>query len=142
MKKGLMTLSVMLAFVLVLTGCGGSSKKLTCKLDDEDSGNPEITVTFNKDKATKLETKMTMEASSEEEAQSGKAALDAILSTQYTGTGVSYNSKVSGKSVVITVTMDVEKMDDAAKENFGVEDATTTYEDAKKYFEAEGYTCK
>ena len=124
MKKGLL-ISAVLSVTLLLTGCGSKASKLVCTMKQEQMGmQMETTATTyfdSKGKATKVEMDMVVDAKTETAA---KAALSAMKSSYD-------NVKQDGSKVIIKETIKPEGSD-----------KDVTLKEAKKQFNAQGFTCK
>ncbi len=141
MKKSLLTLSVLLVSVFTLSGCG-NTKTLKCT-KSEDGALETIKITFEKDKATKIDNTLEQTFETDEEVQSSKQVSDALLgSTMNSYEGVSYESKIDGKKLSINMVIEVDKLNDESAEALGYNDETTTYDETKKHYTDEGYTCE
>ena len=140
MKKYLMTLSVLLVALVVVTGCGDSGKKLSCKGKEGDA-DTEAIVTFKDEKVSAITIKSSSEASYKEEANAAKTLLDTTYGPQFEKVeGVSYKAEVKDKRVTMILDIDISKTSDDIKESFAT--SSTTYDDIKKEYEGKGYTCK
>lgn len=138
MKKYLV---VLVALLLVVTGCG--AKKLTCTMT-EDGQTMEAVMEFDKnDEVTSIEMNMTMpfeEELSKEEQETYSSYMQ-VLCSMYDYEGVDCNVNTSSKAVDVVIKMDLEKMSDEDRNNVtGTEG--TTYDEIKADLEESGYTCK
>ncbi len=137
MKKYFVILVVTLLFV---TGCG--DKKLVCTASEVDE-TVEATFKFKNDEVSTATFKMTFKTDSKEEAEEGKKDLDIVMGSTYSKMdGVTYDSKLKGKNVLVTVTMDFSNLDEETKEEFLAQ--ARTYEEIKSNLEksGNGYSCK
>ncbi len=140
MKKVLMS-GTLLVCMVMLSGCG--SKTLTCTDEVTSDGmgttTTKVELTFKKDKISKAKTSATMvvEDAYKSYISFMKSSLESTLENQ---NGVTYK-----------VTVNDNKLDAVAEYNISKLDSDTTisganqslsYDDAKKYFEDSGYTCK
>lgn len=140
MKKVLMS-GTLLVCMVMLSGCG--SKTLTCTDEVTSDGmgttTTKVELTFKKDKISKAKTSATMvvEDAYKSYISFMKSSLESTLENQ---NGVTYK-----------VTVNDNKLDAVAEYNISKLDSYTTisganqslsYDDAKKYFEDSGYTCK
>lgn len=108
MKK-IAGLVVALVAVFTITGCGSSTKyDFTCtgKVDGQEAT---IKGLVKNDKVTKVIMEETIEAPSAEEAKQS-AELSKAMGAMFSSMGVTLDTKVSGKKVTMTMTMDVEKV--------------------------------
>ncbi len=133
MKKGLLVLSSLAALV-VMTGCGG--KKLTCTMDNNSLG---------------LETKSTVEVKFKKDVvDSMKVAMDITIPDEYKDQKdeLIEEFKKSEENVKVTETKNGIKVEADSSSNsdffddLDFDDKEVSYDDAKKAFEAQGYTCK
>ena len=138
MKKQITILSMLLVCVLLVTGCG-KGKTLKCKMTSAEFGDVELSTKFDKDKSVSQKMTMTVDAQTEAQAQSTKTVLDTMLEAQYNQPNIKYESKVNGSKVVVTVEFDAKDLTDEERED---QNLTGTYEDLKKAFEDQGYTCE
>ena len=124
MKKGLL-MSALLGVTLLLTGCGGKSSKLVCTMKQTQMGmemNSTATTYFDsKGKATKVDMEMVVDAKTETAA---KAAMSAMKSSYD-------NIKQDGSKLIINETIKPTGSD-----------KDVTLKEAKKQFNAQGFTCK
>lgn len=136
MKKKIVMMSCLFMALLVLTGCG--SKKLVCTSTEKGSSIKAVTE-FKDNKAFTTTVETTEEAASEEEAKQLKETYEAMLGLM-TNESVTMEVKVDGKKVTLIATLNIEKMtDEDRQEEFN---GDITYDGMKKYYEADGYTCK
>lgn len=139
MKKYLL---VLVAMLLVVTGCG--SKTLTCTLE-EDGQKATSVVKFDKnDVATSATQSMTLEfeeGTSEEDKENSKAYMDLLCSVM-DYEGVECSTEIKSNALEVKITMDFEKMSAEDKESAGYTEEESTYDAVKKELEEQGYTCK
>ncbi len=146
MKK---CLGVALAVIMVgtLTGCG-SSKTLKCSQTlsetDDMTMKQDLKFTFNKDEVSVMSAVQTIEVS--DDYKSYLSELEDGLKDemeQYEDVaGYSYDLKTKGNTVTFTLTADLAKMDEEAKEDLSLDETGVSYDDIKKAYEEQGYTCK
>ena len=137
MKKYLMTLSVLVAVLLMTTGCG--EKKLVCTAEKEGIKG-EATTTFKSGKATVTTVKLILEANSEEEAKQAKEEYEAFAQLNM-ASYVESDVKLDGKKITVTTTLKLSEMtDEQIKDELDGNDITE--DGMKKYYEAESFTCK
>ena len=135
-----------LALVLVLvSGCGSSKGKvLTCTNSDEESGmkmSQTIKITFSGDKASKIVQDYVIDFG--EENKSMASVYTAMFEASYKDLkGVSVKSSTKGTKATFTLTAEVSKMDDAAKEKMDLDNLDKSYDDIKKSAEDSGFKCK
>ena len=137
MKKYLV---VLVAMLLVVTGCGG--KKLNCTME-EDGQTAKVVVEFDKnDKAKKVDMTMTMpfeEELSKEEMEYMESYMG-LLCSAFDYEGVTCKTDMSSKKVDVIIDMDFGKMSKETLEELEFE--ATSYDEMKKSLEESGYTCK
>lgn len=142
-------LGVCFAVVLVsfATGCGSKSKTLKCTMEQDLSVykmEQNVNVSFQKDDITKMEIVQTVKVDDTYSAYMSE--LEKTLATvfdSYKDTkGFDISTKTDRNTIKTTLVADFSKMDDAAKESLEIVDTKAKYDDAKKAFEAQGYSCK
>ena len=138
------------AFVAVfsLTACGSTSNTFKCtgKIEGEDAT---VTGTIKGGKVTKIVAEQKKELESEEQAKQGAAMYNGFGSMA-AESGMSMTAKASGKTVTISIEVDVEKFVKAAKDNgedtddnaFGIDLSKTNKDEIVKAFEEQGLTCE
>ena len=131
MKKGKLVVLALVTLV-TLTGCGG--KKLACTMSEKTLGiqnNMSVEVTFKDNKVDKM-----------------KAIVDMVLPDEYKEQKQTLidNIKDSNENMEVIETKDgIRTTISGGSDMIGelnLDDDITTYEDFKKHFEAQGYTCK
>lgn len=144
MKKFLV-LCVSVLAVGGVTGCG--SKTLTCtQTEEQGSMKMEQTVVakFTNDKATKVD--MTMEMVLDDEYKEFLSTFEKQLSSEFEKLegkdGVSIKTTTKDNSIKVDLSADLKKISDETKEELDFSDELGTYEETKKEFESQGYTCK
>ena len=139
MKKYLV---VLVAMLLVVTGCGG--KKLTCTME-ESGETAKVVIDFDKNnKASNINMKMSMPLE-EELSKEEKEMMQSYMGLMCAGfdyEGVKCTTDLGSKSVDVVIDMDFKKMSNEAKEALEFEPNETSYDDMKKSLEEAGYTCK
>lgn len=140
MKK-LKVLGLVVMVCVLMTGCGDSGKKLTCK-GKEGNADTEAIVKFDKEEKINFVTiKSSSEATSKEEAKAAKTILDTTYGPQFEKVeGVSYKSEVKNKRVTMILDIDISKTADDVKASFAT--SASTYDEIKKEYEDKGYSCK
>lgn len=142
-------LGICFAVVLVsfATGCGSKTKTLKCTMEQNLSVyemQQNVNVSFKKDNITKMEIIQTVKV--DETYSSYMSELEKTLATvfdSYKDTkGFDISTKTDGNTIKTTLVADFSKMDDDAKDSLDIVDTKAKYEDAKKAFEAQGYSCK
>lgn len=150
MKKAKYLVITLLA-LLVVTGCG-SGKKLTCTKEESSSGidmKQTITVNFEKDKVSKVKLSLNSKATNET-IKSNWNLFAETLGKQFSSSskeGIKITTKNDSKnySYLIELEVDVNKAKKEDLEEYDMEDvldSTESYDDLKKDFEGEGYSCK
>ena len=137
-----------LALVLVaVSGCGSSSKNLTCTNNSTISGmevDTTVKATFKGKEATKI--KMSIDMKVPDSYKSYMSTIERSLKSKYSefddAKGVSYTTSVKDTTVSLTLDANLKEMSDSTKSALNFDGATGTYDDAKKAFEDSGYTCK
>ena len=139
MKKYLV---VLVAMLLVVTGCGG--KKLTCTME-EDGQTAKTVVEFDKnDKAKKVNMTMTMpfeEELSKEEMEYMESYMG-LMCAAFDYEGVTCKTDMSSKKVDVVIDMDFGKMSKETLAELDFDAEATSYDAMKKSLEESGYTCK
>ena len=140
MKKLFGGISMVAIMLVCLTGCGKSgenSLKCTGKMDGTDAT---MTATLNGDKVVKVILEGKETADSEDEAKQSVALWNGLGSLG-AESGITMSAKADGKTVIMTMTMDVTKMsEDDLEEELGTKDLTKNA--FVKAMEDKGLTCK
>ena len=124
---------------LLLTGCGNDKKTLSCVKND-DSGNLQMKVEYQKDQVLKQTLEMKIEQENEENAKLAKERVDELIGSQYKNQSqTTYESKVEGKNVVVTLTIDVENLTEQEKESLKIYDS---FKEEKDSLLDDGFTCE
>lgn len=147
MKKKLMLCIPVVALGLLTSGCG-NTKVLECTMTDDSTDGMEmletIKATYKKDALTNVT--MNMKITVDEELEEYMDELSDSLTSEFSSLedkeGVKVTAETDENVLDFNIEADLTKMDDEAKEELDMDDETETYEEAKKYFEEEGYTCK
>ena len=146
MKKKIMLCLPVLALGLLTSGCG-SEKVLECTMSENSDGmemSQVVKATYKKDALSKVD--MTMEITVDDEYAEYMDLFESSLTSEFTALedqkGVTMNTETKDNTLTFSLVADLDEMDDEAKEDLDMEDNAGTYEEAKKYFEDEGYTCK
>lgn len=135
-NKKLLGLTVLGCGALLLTGCG-SGTKLTCETTESGMTMKYIlSYDNNKEKIEKVTTEATMDLGESEygdllDMDALKEEAEKQCDEQDTG---DCRVTVDGKKLTISISGKAEDILD--------NDENKTYDEAKKYFENEGYTCK
>lgn len=139
MKKYLV---VLVAMLLVVTGCGG--KKLTCTLDETDQKST-VAMEFDKDNVVtniKMTVSVPLEKELTAEEKEYMESYMGLMCAAFDYEGVTCKAETGSKSVDVVINMDMKKMDDATKDEMGYSKEEATYDAMKKSLEESGYTCK
>lgn len=133
MKKGKIAL-LLPVFALALTGCGNTSKTLTCTNTEKTDGietKAEVAIKFKKDTVESMN--LTIDLKLPDEYKDQKKELMDTYKSMMSGVDV----KETKDGIKITADSDSEYFD-----SFNIEKGTAKYEDAKKAFEGQGFKCK
>lgn len=142
-------LGICLAVVLVgfATGCGGSSKTLTCTKEEKATGmdmKQTVNLSFENDNIKKLE--IIQDANVSESYSSYMKELETSLKSAFATyedtKGFTLDTSTKGNTIKISLVADFSKMDEDAKQNLDIVDTKAKLSDAKKAFEDQGYKCK
>lgn len=146
MKKSLVLVAIIISLGC-LSGCGNKSKVLECTMDNSQSGmkmDQTIKTTFKGKEVKSFSVNVDVEVD-----EQYKNYLDTIITSvesQFTNyndkKGISVKTNKNDKGFVVTFEADLDKMDKETKEDLDMVDTKATYDEAKKEFEKEGYTCK
>ena len=146
MKKKFMLCVPVLALGLLTSGCG-NTKVLECTMSEDNDGmemSQVVKATYKKDALNKVD--MTMTVTVDEEYADYMDLLTSSLTSEFTELedqqGVTMNTETKDNTLTFSLVADLDKMDAEAKEELDMEEDAGTYEEAKAYFEEEGYTCK
>ena len=139
MKKYLV---VLVAMLLVVTGCGG--KKLTCTLSKADQKLTAV-MEYSKDnvlKSIKMTVSVPLEKELSKEQKEAMESYMGLMCASFNYEGVDCKAETGSKSVDVVIKMYMSKMDDTAKQQLGYTEESSTYDAIKKSLENSGYTCK
>ena len=144
--------AIVLAIVVLASGCG-NSKKLTCSMKDDMSGmetSQNVTVNFKDEKVEKINLSIDFsitDDSIKENFDEFSKMLDEQYENMESSSAVKLTTKSDKKNYKYNVTININAKD--AKEEdldqYGMSnlvDSKVSIEDAKKEFEDLGYTCK
>ena len=124
---------------LFLTGCGNQVETLSCIKEDQ-SGNLEMRIEHKSDQVLKEILEMKLEQVNAEDAAVAKERMDTLVGAQYANhSQTTYESKVEGNTVVITLTVDVEKLTDEEKESLKIYDSL---KEQKESLNTDGFVCQ
>ena len=138
-----------LALVLVLVaGCGGAKgKTLTCTKSEDETGmktSQTLKVVFKDDKASKINMDMKMDI--DEQYASYISTIKSMIDSQFESykskDGIKFDSKTSKNTVSVSLEVNLAKFSKDDLAALDLDGSEGTYEEAKKAFEEEGYTCK
>ncbi len=142
MNKKVTTILSLSAILLLVTGCGG--KKLVCSKNEEKS-EVKYTVKFNKDKASSLNMQMSYDYSdanlSDDEVKqiNEQNYCDILKSEDGMKSAISKCKSDFKKNIYkVNATVNLSKISNS---NLGFNNETS-YDDVKKYYEDQGFTCK
>ena len=150
MKKWLMLMGV----VCVLTGCGGSDKKLTCTYDfgtKDPAVEWEYVFDFNKNGDTLKSYTQNTHATygddvSDEEFENAYAEVKKNCSSYESFKGVSCSPSKSGKKISVSLKVTMSELDEEGKKEFEIGDIEdlegSSYDVFKKNMEASQFECK
>ena len=139
MKK-FMSFMVVLLVTICMTGCSSKGETLKCTME-EDNTKSIITATIKDDKVTKISMESSETYESDDELSMAYSFGQMAVSMVDSIDGMTASAKKDGKTLKITMDMDLTKMSAAdIKDNLGVE--SYTKDEFQKYAEEEGYTCK
>lgn len=136
-----------LAFGLLLfTGCG--SKTLNCTREnnysDEMIMNQDLSVSFKKDKVSKLS--MAMDVKLGESYSNFKDSLIESVESEFSNfsdqSGISYKTTDKGDGFNFKVKINFNKLSDDAKKNLDIVNYENSYDSVKIELEDAGYNCK
>ncbi len=146
MKK-LLGYVAIICFILGSTGCN-KSQKLNCTKTDSSVENLQwkeaLNVTFQGKKVTNLSiyaeieilgTYMNFVSDFETSIKESYANLEGKK-------GIEFSTNQTDNILSVTITADIKKMDDEAKQALSIGSIYQSLEDAKKELEQEGYTCQ
>lgn len=142
-------LGICFAIVLVsfATGCGSKTKTLKCSMEQNLSVyemKQDVNLSFKKDSITKMEIIQNVKV--DETYSSYIGELEKTLATTFDSykdtKGFDISTKTDGNTIKTTLVADFSKMDDETKKSLDIVDTTAKYDDAKKAFETQGYSCK
>lgn len=147
MKRSVLLGSALVS-MLLLSGCGNSTKTLSCSLEQSENGfsakqTIEAKFVGNEVKNVGLDMTMTLD----DELKDNKDLLISSLEEEFeeyqNKEGLDFNiNSTSDTEIKLTLNADLEKMSDEDKEELDLVDTTGDYEATKKELEDEGYTCK
>ena len=145
MKKGLY-IGVALLSTCLLSGCGSKTLKCTREnnYNDEMKMNQELKVSFENNKVTKLklDTKVILNNDYAEYKDTFKTQLEDEFKEIKEAEVFKYSSKDNNDVFVFTIEENVNKMNKETKDKFNIINPEQSYDEAKKEFENNGYTCK
>ena len=139
MKKYLV---VLVAMLLVVTGCGG--KKLTCTLEQADQKST-VAMEFNKDNVVtdiKMTISVPLEKELTDEEKQYMESYMGLMCAAFDYEGVTCKTDMSSKKVDVVIDMDFGKMSKETLAELDFDAEATSYDAMKKSLEESGYTCK
>lgn len=131
-----------------LTGCGQSTKTLSCSMEDSSSEDMKMTQTveakFNGDEVENIEMVSTIEVSGiyVDYVDTLQESLEEEFEIFKNKDGVTFKTENKDNVVKAIIKADLTKMDEDTKEELNMVDTSGSYEETKKQMEEEGYTCK
>lgn len=132
---------------LLVTGCKSSKKFLNCTLTQQVSENTikqDVSATFSGDNVLNLT--MNVETILEEQyiehIDTFVEQIDKQFESYKGKKGITTNTTKKENSVIFNMDINVDEMDEEAKNILGIMDTESSYETAKKSLENAGYTCK
>lgn len=140
-KLGVLFVGVIVLGVLV--GCG-NTKTLTCTQSTEEGLTGTVVTKFKNDELVSGEQKMKMTLTEDMEPyfEDFKEMLVSSIGSLGDYEGVDVKTNDNGKNEIeIVVTFDADKINDEARSELGFENSTS-YDDAKKSLEDEGFVCE
>ena len=139
MKKIISFFSVLL-IAITMTGCSSKGEEVKCTMD-EDNEKGTMVATIKNDKVTKISVDSSQTYEDEDELNMAYTFSKMAISMVDEIDGMSASIKKNGKSLEITMTMDLTKMSsEDIEDELGLE--SFDKDGFIKYAEEEGYTCK
>lgn len=147
----LLVLGGIIAFVAVAYFTLFSTKTLECTMTDSETGmkmKQTMKVSFKNNSITKLgmATKITLDDEYMDYIDMLESSLEEEFETQFADymdkKGVTMNNKTKGNVLLFELEADLTKMDEETKEELDMVGKSDSYDEVKKSFEEEGYTCK
>ena len=143
---------ISLVALLLVTGCGSknANSTLTCTKEQEDTGmkiSEKHVMTFENDKVSLVDLKIDFVAD-DENVKTNWDSIVEILNQQFVYDdyeGVEFSKSSTSDSYTWALKVDLNKVSDEALDALDlndVADSNEKYDDVKKDFEADGYTCK
>lgn len=129
-----------------MTGCGG--KTLSCTKEDKSNEDLKIVDTieakFSKDKVSKMSTITEVKAMGayKKHMDALKSNLEEPFTEVKDQKGITFKTSVKGQTITRRLDVNVKEMDADTLEDLGLIGAYQKYEEAKRKFEEDGYTCK
>ena len=133
--------------ITLLTGCGSKTKTLTCTKEETATGmNIKQTVNVNFKKSDVAQLKILETITVEEAYTTYIEELKDVFESQFANyndkKGISMNTELKDRNIEISIVADFKEMDDAAKASLDIVNTKANYDDMKKTFENQSYTCK
>lgn len=147
MKKVVLC-SLVLAMLILFTGCNNKTQKLHCTKTDTSSENLELkeafNITFHGNEVTKMSIYSEIEISGTY--VNYVDDLWAILKEQYANLegkkGINFSTNSTDNILSVTIDADLKKMDKDAKKELSIGSVRQSVKDAKKELEMSGYICE
>ena len=144
--KNILKICLISFSLLLLVGCG-NKKTLKCSLSDDSEvikSTNTINTTFKDDEIVKIVLGSETTFSSDY-----KSLIDDMIETfdnEYkelsSEKGITYNTTKKDDTVKMTLSIDLDKVNDEIKEEYRYIGSSETYDGVKKELEEQGYTCK
>lgn len=152
MRKLVYGFGIVVMSVAFLTGCGESTKVLSCtKTEDAEifEVTSEETYTFKGTEITKVEMKATyhfdetlLSALSDDDLDTQLNDFAENIKEELAGDGITTSTERNGNDVILNLVGDPSKMSEENKKQFVGDSKSYSYDMSKKNLESEGYTCK
>ena len=138
---------LILLCLIILTGCDkNKDNTLNCTLTKEVSGNTviqNVVASFSNDRVFKVDIKHEMKLNDEytEYIDTFRQQIDAQFDDFKNKQGITTNLNQTSNTIIFTISIDISEIDNEAKKVIGI-NVSGSYNNTKKSFENEGYTCK
>lgn len=133
---------ICLVAIFVLTGCGKSGNQVVCTMNQDSSGmSMKQTVKMNFKDNNVDSASISMDVKLDDTYKSYKSILISSVKSEFSSLEQQYNVKINVKETSNGFNVNLTLQKDAMVSMFG-SDLSGTKEEAIKYFESEGYTCK
>lgn len=133
---------ICLVAILILTGCGKSGNQVTCTMSQDQSGmSMKQTVKMSFKDSNVDSASISMDVKLDDAYKSYKSILISSVKSEFSSLEEQYNVKINVKETSNGFNVNLTLNKDAMVSMFG-SDLSGTKDQAVKYFESEGYTCK